>query len=97
MLNRKAIVSIMLTPLSIIFFSIIAFGFVMYYIDDVKHNVFYNPVLECNLISEQRVACYSGCKFTQYNYTDCTSYCENKYYVEYNDDGNINSCEYNKT
>jgi len=57
----------------------------------------YAEQFECNLILEQRVACFWGChEFDEQvsRWEKCIDMCENRYYTDFNEDGSIKSCEY---
>jgi len=62
---------------------------------------------DCDLILEQRVACFNGCKhynineitenyknYNDTNYFNCLDVCEDHYYIEFNEKGSISLCRY---
>jgi len=53
---------------------------------------------DCDLILEQRVACFRGCQFNPNfnpnNYIICTDSCMLKYQLEHNPQGDITACLY---
>lgn len=60
----------------------------------------WNDFFECDLMLEQRVACYAGCNrdfddgFVKIKGDGCIEYCQNRYYVVFNDEGGIDWCKY---
>lgn len=67
-----------------------------------KLDRFYSDEFECDLMLEQSVSCFQGCHFfaeksSDYNIHElCIDYCDNRYYVEFDNKGDVSYCEYSK-
>ena len=57
---------------------------------------FYDDSFKCDLILEQRVACLRGCLFYHepLEGNECVGFCEDRYRVAFNEEGNIDECGY---